>query len=585
MKKRAVALFLTCALTACMLAGCGGQENLTEAEGGTEGNNITEETGDIEKETGIAAGDFSEHVTITAWNGADDYSGYYQDYGDNPVVTYLEEKFNCTIEFQEPPQGSEQDQMSIMLGTQQYTDVMTMDYYLDGVESMYNDGIIRDIAPYVEVYAPNFYNYIQENETRKKTAYDEEGHLFIAPAMSAEEDMLWGGLMYRYDILETMTGGNVAFPSGARDPETIEDMEYMLELMKQYFEGAGMEEYACLIIPYCGYFSNGELLDGFGTSGTTYVDENGKVQLGLVGPEFYNYLVKMHEWYEKGYIYPDFASRAQDSFFLPNTALTYGGAAGCWWGLSSSQLGTSMSMPEYGLNMNVRPMTGAPLDTATREDNLGALIILQYAEDRDSITSGWVVSTNCSDESMIRWLQIVDYLFTEEGGMLKTYGLNAEQAVGSEVYEEMGLTDGAYTLGEDGSFTVNPILDPAVGEGVLAGNANAAKGIRLPGLYYNKYVNMSTREEEKEADQIWASAGWNAAFPKGASKTPEEGNQISTIWNSMSDYINSMVPKFIMGTEELNEETYAAYEAQIESLGLEELLELRQATYDRYMEK
>ena len=47
----------------------------------------------------------------------------------------------------------------------------------------------------------------------------------------------WGGLVYRRDILETMTGGNIAFPSGNDEPTTVEDMDYMLELMKQYAAG------------------------------------------------------------------------------------------------------------------------------------------------------------------------------------------------------------------------------------------------------------------------------------------------------------------------------------------------------------
>jgi hypothetical protein len=31
----------------------------------------------------------------------------------------------------------------------------------------------------------------------------------------------------------------------------------------------------------------------------------------------HNYAAKMREWYEKGYIYQDFASRTQDMFFMP----------------------------------------------------------------------------------------------------------------------------------------------------------------------------------------------------------------------------------------------------------------------------
>ena len=84
---------------------------------------------------------------------------------------------------------------------------------------------------------------------------------------------------------------------------------------------------------------------GFGIGGLQYV-EDGTVKYGISQDAFYDYLTKMKEWYSQGYIYSDFASRTDDMFFLPNTALTYGGAAGVWYGITDN-IGDSMSLPEY----------------------------------------------------------------------------------------------------------------------------------------------------------------------------------------------------------------------------------------------
>lgn len=43
-----------------------------------------------------------------------------------------------------------------------------------------------------------------------------------------------------------------------------------------------------------------------------------------------------------------------------------------------------------------------------------------------------------------------------------------------------------------------------------------------------------------------------------------------------------MVPKFIMGTEELNETTWAAFVEQMNNLGAEECRGIYQDIYDRY---
>ena len=71
------------------------------------------------------ADDLSEHVTVTMWLFPDDYT-YYSSYSDNPVVQYLNEKFNMTMDFQMPPMGSEQDQFNLVIGTGEYTDLFAV---------------------------------------------------------------------------------------------------------------------------------------------------------------------------------------------------------------------------------------------------------------------------------------------------------------------------------------------------------------------------------------------------------------------------------------------------------------------------
>ena len=53
----------------------------------------------------LAEDDLSEHVTVTLWLFPDDYT-YYSNYSDNPVVQYLNEKFNMTMDFQIPPMAA-----------------------------------------------------------------------------------------------------------------------------------------------------------------------------------------------------------------------------------------------------------------------------------------------------------------------------------------------------------------------------------------------------------------------------------------------------------------------------------------------
>lgn len=591
MKKKGIVLLAVTAMAASMLAGCG------NSDGGAGGSAGGEEDGSVESPAGseaktdagegaeavYPAEDLTEPRTITAWLYSDDYK-YYGSYNENPVVSYLNEKFNCTLEFQQPPMGSEQDQFNLMLGTGEYTDVFEITYSQDSVAVLYEDGVIRDLAPYLETYMPNFYSFMQqpENEDVRRALYDEEGHLFTIPGDVREDDfVLWGGMVYRRDILETMTGGNVAFPSGEEDPVTVEDWEYMLELMSQYFQAAGIPDYACLIIPAKGYIDTGELENGFGAAGAFYVVD-GQVKYGPTTQEFYNYLTKMHEWYEKGWIYQDFASRTTDLFYLPNTALTYGGAAGIWFGLSG-QLEDAMSIPEYDLYVDVRAIP-APLDTANGQDGSKNGTLTLVSDRANANSAGWVVSSKCSEENLTRFLTVADFLFTREGSILKYYGLDAEHgSADNEIYKSIGLEAGCYTIDENDAFQWHELMDSEKTEEPL--DALSVSGKRLPGLVPNRYENSVTKESAMHASNQWMKYGTGNNFPGAATATAQESNTLTSSYTTYTDYLDTMVPKFIMGTEELNETTWAAFVEQMNSLGVEECTQIYQEIYDRYMSK
>lgn len=586
MRKKGIVFLLTVVLILGSITGCGQNENQTQTDStGTEPSGTEQAAVDGSEQADPAAqegDDLASHRTITAWLYPDDYS-YYSTYDENPVVQYLNEKFNCELTFQQPAMGSEQDQFNLMLGTGEYTDVFEITYAQDNVSSLYADGVIQDLAPYLETYMPNFYNYLHapENEEVNKSFYDGEGHLFTIPTnIKDAESIMWGGLVYRRDILETMTGGNIAFPSGNEHPSTIEDWDYMFELMSNYFQSAGMTDYACLILPWMGYFQSSHIVNGFGASGDFMV-KDGTVAYGPTTPEFYNYLVKMKEWYDKGYIYQDFASRTNDLFYLPNTALTYGAAAGVWFGLSS-QVDGQMSMPEYDLYMDVKAIP-SPLDTANGQDGSQSGFN-SLMDSLDPNSNGWVVSTNCSEENLIRFLTVADYLFTEEGAMIKTHGFSIDQGTAEiPLYEEQGVAaEGAWYMNPEGTFTRNALFTGEEGREPLVWDS--FRGIRLPGLDLQSYTNLSEPEYSVYSSDQWLSYGGAGDYPRAAlgQATADESSVLADRLAVYTDYLNTAVPKFIIGSEELNEDTFAAFVEQMNQLGVAECIEIRQDILDRF---
>lgn len=517
--------------------------------------------------------DLSESMKVSIFSQADDMS--YEEFISNPVTNYWANMFNLELEWQLPPQGSETEQLNNMFGTGDYTDVIDISYNTENLATLCADEVIYDLAPYLDTELPNYKAFLDANPDVKSALLDDNGGLYHF-AVIQEAPKQWGGLVYRKDILETMTGGNVAFPSGADAPSTIEDWDYMLPLMKQYFDAAQMAEYGCLIIPATGYFATGELMAGFGIGGAQYI-EDGVVKYGIAEDAFYNYLVKMREWYNQGYIYKDFASRTEDLFFLPNTALTYGGASGIWYGLTA-QLSDGMSIPEYGLFMQVDAIN-SPADTANGvQTPLGVYL----DSGRASNNGGWAISTACDEDKLHRLLAAFDYLYTEEGSTTRTMGLSAEQgAADATFYVERGVTNGTR---ENGTKTWTEEMDNCADHMVVEFAAN-----RMPGVVVDYETRTADLKDgvdlEVIADEIWTANGNANVYPLTVGFTPEETTELNSLDTAITDYANSIIPKFIMGTEELNEVSFVAYQAQLEKLGLSRLLEIRQAAYDRYVEK
>lgn len=569
MSKKLLALTLALAMLLTLLGACGGKPDSSSGSSAASTGESSSEAASQPEEPTV---DTSETQSISIFMQADDVpEGTPGD--DGAVLNYWKEMFILEIEWQKPPQGSEQEQLSMMFGTGDYTDVIDLGFNTENLSTLCQDGVIYELSEYIDKYMPNYKAVLEANPDVKSALYDDEGHIYSIATVQ-ENPKQWGGLVYRRDILETMTGGNIAFPSGNNEPSTVEDWEYMLGLMKQYFDTSGMPETACLIIPASGYFSTGELMGGFGIGGVDYITDDGKAAYGIAEDNFYNYLNKMKEWYEKGYVYADFASRSQDLFYLPNTALTYGGAAGVWYGLAAN-LGGAMSLPEYELIMDVQPIN-SPADT---EHGIEKPLGIYLDSGRASNNAGFAVSTACDEEKLIRVLNAFDYFYTEEGSCVRTMGLTSEEgAAECQDYIEKGITKGTR---EPNSRKWTAEMEKNT-EGVTAFASDRMPGVKvdypawesdlIDGIYYTDVGH-----------EAWTKYGNANVFPLSVTFTPEETSEINTINTNMQDYANGKIANFIMGRDELTPDTFAAYQQQLKDLGLERYLELRQAGYDRYL--
>ena len=522
--------------------------------------------------TGFEGVNWDENVTFTWFIPATPANDYYTSYNENPVIRYLEYRFNVTFDFQQAPVGTEADHMSLMMGAGRHTDAMHLGHYLGNIAQLYEDGVIIDIAQWLD-YMPNFRNLLETNRDFARRAFNDDGRIFQLITIRDEPNFPFSGLVYRHDILETMTDGNVQFPSGNDVPTTLADWEYMLPLFLEYFQMTGRADYAPLILPPEGMIHFGALMNTFGAHSHLF-SRDGVIYNGLLEPEFLIYLNTMIDWFERGWIHQDFVTRVGDMFFMPNPPLVFGGGAGVWYGMSM-HLGDRMSMPEHGMNFDVRPIPSPISPGVTHQD------MLRRREDEFGMGRHSAVSSTNPDIG--RFLATMDFLYSEEGAKLVMLGVNAEQiAPHDTVMARMGMSEGAWWFDEAGNIVRHHYID------MMGGHigAGAINGIRLPGFFIQSIENAG-----REAEMVVAHAAWTAhcaasevrTLPEQLTLTTAEAAIVNANDARLTDLTQQVIPMFIMGARPLNDETWAEFIDQLHELGMAENVAIWQAAYERFL--
>jgi putative aldouronate transport system substrate-binding protein len=578
-------LYLNLLVFIGVFAACGNDSGTADTEAQTvtqtsdEANVSTQTASNEPTGTGSDAVNWDEHVNFTWWMIATPTPAldFYTDYSDNPVTKYLEHRFNVSFTFEQPAAGTDADALALMMGSGRYTDVINLAPYTGSVGQLYEDGIIIDIAEWLD-YMPNFRSLLETYPEIARATYDDLGRILMLPHIDLGAGAPWAGLVYRHDILETMTDSNIQFPSGNDAPTTLADWEYMLPIFLDYFEQAGFADFAPLILPAnpMGMFHWGELMSGFGGYYLFYV-RNDEVRAGMFEPAMFNYVDTMRDWFERGWIHQDFSSRTTDMFFMPNPPLTFGGAAGSFYSMLV-HLADRMSVPEEGMFFDVRPIASPLAPGVTQEDMLRRRRGILGTARGHAIYSG--------NANIGRFLAIMDFFYSEEGGMMKTLGLTADQiAPNDTMMTRMGVSEGVWWNNADGLIEFHPNMHPDTGN--VAGPA--VNGLRFPGV--ELYIPQERFVDEPNQIDAHAEAVWGAhdditevlQLPEELTPTADEAATLSANSARFTDFINQRVGMFIMGTAPLDETSWNEFLDQLREFGYLENRDIWQAAYDRWL--
>ena len=566
MKKNLLALLLALAMMMTLFAGCGGtaesaapaasasetetaaEENEAPADAPAQDAAPAEETSVEEVPEAVDDGRepieyplVDEVETLTYWQAWPPFLSAISEPQDAAMFKKLEEATGVKLEITAVSTETSADDFMLRCASNDLTDLIQKgaQNYTGGGTKAIEDDVLVDLLPLLEEYSYNYWNIMQEDPTFYKNVVNDEGMVPMLIGMYADDYYTDQGFWIRKDILDK---------TGKEIPTTISELDDVLAAFKDLGLTDG------LVVLSEGNF---DLLARAYDANNKMVD--GKYESRVMSDNMKDYLKKMNEYYEAGYINVDFVTYNWSDTKPPEDVI-YNDMGGIFnedvASIAGYYLGTNNPDFEVAPLGQIRVNEGDVLDTG---------FIGVKAADKYSLS----MSTQCEKEQLA--IQFMDYLFSEEGFILSNYGIEGE----------------TYTV-ENGEYQFTDLI---------LNNEQGFDWQLCQSLYINPgfpcLTDLHAQEMTYNEAQKAAVPTWVAAYDSNEGTTPnsnwlsytvDESERRADLQTDIETYEEEMRLKFITGQADIDA-TWDEYCATLIEMGIEELEEIEAAAIDRYMNK
>lgn len=416
------------------------------------------------------------------------------------------------------------------------------DYYAS-FETAYEEEAIIDLTDLIQEYMPNYLTALQSEKGLLESTYSDQGRMLSVMPINTGYTQF--GAQVRGDIMDELN---------LEMPETFDDMYNVLKAMKSAYP-----ESQPMILSKDGSQNCSWLGGGLGVMTTVgwrpFVQMNlyqvdGTVKLGLLEPEYREYVEMIAKWYQEDLLYQDFFT---NQGMGPPQDVISSNTSFVWYGsVNEMPLLEEVLIDEDGYIVGMTDVTRNPGETIHLGDNTAKYVF----------SSGYTVSTDCEHPEYV--LQYFDYLYSQEGKMLANYGVEGETY--TYVDGEPRFTD--MILANDTFSYVSALFKYCIYEGPFELDV---------GRYFSSF-----NDAQREAVARWEAnrdEAWN--LPTAMTLTTEENEARSAIIAEMGTYCSEMILKFMTGELPVAE-NWDTFTARIEDLGAQEIVDITQDALDRF---
>lgn len=500
-----------------------------------------------------------ETLELTIWQTFEASKGVTMtSFNDMKTWPLIEEETGIKVNFKHPAVGSENEQFNLMLASGDMPDIVFYQWQsvAGGPMKAITDGLILDINDIVAEYCPNYTAVLEKYPEVKQQIITDEGVLFGFASISIDErDKTAPDYVPAFQTFGWLIRQDWLGACGIdKLPETMDEWEAALTAFKTMDpNGNGEADEIPLVASSASEITN--WIRAWGINNDFYIadPEAQTVGYGYYTEEYRDALTTLARWYANGLIDPDFAasdSKQKDSKITSNIG-------GAWTGSTSGGFGRYITMmkPE---NPDLK-MTGTTPPTVTAGQTYKFDSWSKYPIGREAAISA-------NSEHPIEAAKFCDYFYSEAGHMYMNWGIEGE----------------TYVIGEDGTpeFTELVTNNP---DGLSVDQVLIQYALSADDFFFcmdpELWLARMSMPEQREMLPRWATGSLDRIMPP-VLPTSDEAAEFASIMGEVNTYVDEMFTKFVMGVESLD--NFDTYMSNLQSLGIERAIELKQNQLDRY---
>ena len=409
-------------------------------------------------------------------------------------------------------------------------------------------GVFADLAPYIAKYAPNLQAYIDADPTYKALVTSENGAIY---ALCKETPIFADFIGYRADMFEKAG-------VDANSIVTVDDFTNALRALKAYYGKDNANYY-----PLCGRDAVVRFAAWFGAASNISATESNGIYVSghykdgsvdIMADGAYKMAETMKTWYDEGLINPDWVAGTMSeadweaAMLNGNGSVFYDYYNRAQWFMDN---GGPDNDPDYkmGVLNFLKDADGNPLKVTTS---------LKYNDECCT-----AVNAKCSEDKIKTILTFIDYFYSDEGKVLANYGVEGEsfatQADGSKKFivdyskeESTPAGEKRWSFLSDRLTVCKPVDNTAFFQWNSPLIAEAAGRLLVHQNLMTSYVLKFTEDQSKELSNLVAA---------------------------VYDAEMAGIVSFVTGDRELTADEWAAFQGEMNALGLSRIEEIQLAAY------